>query len=247
MIYRIFFFCYKVLGIIFCSQFWHTDNFWIWMSLFIALYFVVVAIGSYYLKFNFFIESMSKGLEDGVMLTFDDGPHPETTPKILNLLKEQNVKATFFIIGKEAEKYPQLVKQINDEGHLIGNHSYSHSNFLPFFWSRKLKKDFKKAEGILKDITGKETVYIRPPFGATSPSYYKLLRKTSYKSIGWSFRSFDTLSKNKEDLKTKTFHAISLIDNPILLFHDTQQITLEVLPDILNYIKEKGKKTILPR
>jgi peptidoglycan/xylan/chitin deacetylase (PgdA/CDA1 family) len=107
---------------------------------FSSLYLAATAYGSFKIQANYFLKSINKGQRKSIALTFDDGPDPDTTPIILEILKQKNVKATFFVIGKKAEKYPELLRQIDEEGHIVANHSYSHHNLIAFFSTEKLKK-----------------------------------------------------------------------------------------------------------
>jgi peptidoglycan/xylan/chitin deacetylase (PgdA/CDA1 family) len=119
-----------------------------------------------------------------VWLTFDDGPTEEVTPFILDILKEENIKATFFLIGENIEQYPHLLKQIIKNGHRIGNHSYSHQNG----WLCKTHtylNDIHKCQKLMPENT-----LFRPPYGKISPLQIKELRK-SYKIILWDVLSWD--------------------------------------------------------
>ena len=238
MKFRIAFFTFNIFGIYLCVNYWNIPSFWVLIVAYILLFGIVVSLGSYFIGLNFFIPSVNKS--KGTVLTFDDGPHPERTPQILDILKEYNVKATFFVIGKEAEKHPEILKRVFEEGHLIGNHSYSHSNFIPFFRAKKLQRDYEKSRTIIASIIGKKPNYIRPPFGVTSPRYTKMFRKVNFVSVGWNFRSYDTTQKNIAVLVSKTLEAIQKNKNSILLFHDVEQITVEALPKILQELKASG-------
>ncbi|EKD82177.1 MAG: chitin deacetylase, partial [uncultured bacterium] len=99
-----------------------------------------------------------------IVLTFDDGPHPRTTPKVLEILRQRNIKAIFFVLGLQAAKYPALVKQIHDEGHLIGNHSYSHKN-LAQLSEEGLRGELNRTSRLIESITGSKPAYLRPPYG----------------------------------------------------------------------------------
>jgi len=244
MKHKIFFFLYKILGLILCLIYWDAQYFWWIMVAFLLVYLLIVALGSYFIRLNWFIKSVNHNNEEGVSFTFDDGPHPKNTTSILNTLKKYNVKATFFVIGKEAKKYPELIRQIFDEGHIIGNHSYSHSHFIPFFAKKKLINDYKKTDLILKNIIGQKPNYIRPPFGATSPKYTKLLNKTNYTSFGWTYRTFDTTSITRESLINNTLSAIERNNKTILLFHDTKDITVDSLDEILQKLNDNGTKIV---
>ena len=100
-----------------------------------------------------------------VALTFDDGPHPVYTEKLLDGLKERGVKATFFVTGEHAELHPEIIKRMHDEGHLIGNHTYSHIQ-LTDANREQFKEELIQTNEILHDITGDEVQYVRPPYGS---------------------------------------------------------------------------------
>ena len=105
-------------------------------------------------------------MEKAVALTFDDGPDPIHTPRILNILEENNIKATFFLIGSKIETYPELVKRIYEEGHIIGNHTFSTPSYT--LWnSNKIYEDIRKTNDIIYKITGKFPFFFRPPSGVT--------------------------------------------------------------------------------
>ena len=99
-----------------------------------------------------------------VALTFDDGPHPKYTAELLDGLKERGVHATFFVTGEHAEQYPELIKRMSEEGHLIGNHTYSHIQ-LKKSNHEKFKEELIKTNEIISDITGRDVTFVRPPYG----------------------------------------------------------------------------------
>lgn len=207
----------------------------VWLYLvFVFIWIVITAIGSFQIKWNYHLQSLNhnyKVSENHISITFDDGPNLEFTPKVLSLLKVHNAKATFFLIGKNAEKHPELVRQIIEEGHTIGNHSYSHSKNFGFFSSEKVAAELKQTNSILKEITGKELKLFRPPFGVTNPNIKKALKNTGHQSIGWSKRSFDTISVSEEKiLKRVTFN---LKKGDIILLHDSSAKTVAVLEQLL--------------
>ncbi len=210
----------------------------------VALIFVLVtAYGSIQVQANYFVDSINHGENTGIALTFDDGPDPNFTPQILEILEQHNLIGTFFIIGKKAESYPEILKEIHQKGHIIGNHSFSHSPYLPFFSTSKLKADIQHCTDIIKTLTGREIQLFRPPFGVTNPRYGKALKQLELQSIGWNIRSFDTIFKNPKQLFKRVSQKIE--KGNILLFHDTQQVTLQTLPELIRYCDEEGIK-ILP-
>src|SRR5690606_14685944 len=127
---------------------------WLYV-LFVIIWVLITAIGSFQIKMNYHFQSLNhnyKTSENHISITFDDGPNPDFTPKVLLLLKENNAKATFFLIGKNAEKHPEIVHQIIEDGHTIGNHSYSHSKNFGFFSAEKVAAELNQTNAILKKI-----------------------------------------------------------------------------------------------
>ncbi len=209
----------------------------------IALFYgAMVAYGSSQIKANYFIHSINRGKVDAVSFTFDDGPDKDITPKILELLEAENIKATFFVIGKKAAQHPELLKLMNEKGHTIANHSYSHSNMIGFFSSGRLKADIEHCTVVIRNAIEKTPLFFRPPFGVTNPIYASVLHTLSLTSIGWSLRSMDTVTTNEKQLVNKVTSSID--KTSIVLFHDTKKITLEALPEIIKYCRQKNLNII---
>ncbi len=210
---------------------------WLYV-LFVFIWFVITAIGSFQIRWNYHLQSLNhnyKVSENYISITFDDGPNPEFTPKVLSLLKEYGAKATFFLIGKNAEKYPELVQQIINEGHTIGSHSFSHSKNFGFFSTEKVAAELKQTNSILKEITGKELKLFRPPFGVTNPNIKKALKNTGYFSIGWSKRSLDTTNLSEEKILKRI--TSNLKKGDIILLHDSSAKTVAVLEQLLLFLQ----------
>lgn len=204
---------------------------------------VVIVLGASFIQFNYFIISINKSKNKGIAFTFDDGPHPEITPKILEILAQENIKATFFMVGHQLEENKALLLKIYNEGHTIGNHSFSHTKKLTLFSSINLIEDIEKCSLQIEKMIHQKPLFFRPPFGITTPRYKRALKHLCMKSIGWNIRSFDTIATNKKALYKKITRKIS--DGSIILFHDTQQITVDVLPEIIQFCKTNGI-TIVP-
>lgn len=172
--------------------------------------------------------------ENEVFLTFDDGPDPEVTSWVLDLLKTFNAKATFFCLGKNVEKYPDLFQLIKDEGHAVGNHTYSHLNG----WRTKNKMYFEDIESADKLI---QSNLFRPPYGRITPSQIRVL-KEKYRIIMWEVMSGDYSEKiNGGKSAGNVFKWSS--PGSIIVFHDIQQAfrNLNVdLPRILDGFRERG-------
>jgi peptidoglycan/xylan/chitin deacetylase (PgdA/CDA1 family) len=188
------------------------------------------------------IHKNSKVKDNLIALTFDDGPHPEFTAKALKLLKDYNAKASFFCIGKNAEKYPELVENILSEGHVIGNHSYSHINNYGFLSSKRVLQDIQQAQEVFNRITNLKLQFFRPPFGVTNPNIAKAIKELKLKTFGWQVRSFDTVAKDPD----KVFRKISakIQKGDIILLHDSNKISLEILEKLLQFLENKKFKSV---
>ncbi len=208
--------------------------------LFIA-WLTLTSIGSFNILWNYFLEAKCQNkncTKNIVALTFDDGVHAEFTPKVLELLKKHNVKATFFCIGKNVEKHPEIVKQIIADGHSIGNHTYNHSNNWGFLNTSKVKNELQKTDEIIKKITGRQTKLFRPPFGVTNPN----IAKADYEIIGWNVRSLDTVIKNPDKILKRITSKVKKGD--IILLHDTSQKSVAVLERLLLFLDKNQLKSV---
>jgi peptidoglycan/xylan/chitin deacetylase (PgdA/CDA1 family) len=180
-----------------------------------------------------------------ISITFDDGVcSPEQCAKVLDVLKHYNISATFFCVGKNLEKEAQIaiLKRIDSEGHIIGNHSYSHSGFYDFYSREQITKDTLKTDRIIEQHTGKTPLFYRPPYGITTPNIAKALRDLGHKTIGWSLRSLDTVIRDENILINRIKRNLKSGD--ILLFHDHVKHMPTFLPVFLEYILKEGYKII---
>ncbi len=203
------------------------------------VYIVLMAVGSAVIQKNYYLKAINRGRRDEakVALTFDDGPDENTTPAILEILEKHKVKAAFFVIGSKIEKNRRVLKLISDKGHLIGNHSWSHSSLFDFFLPRRMADEIDKTGNLIEDVTGEKPEFFRPPFGVTNPFLAKAIKRTGYKVMGWSLRTFDT-TKGKEFILRKIETKLS--NGDIILLHDTKPETVELLEDAISIIKNKG-------
>ncbi len=179
--------------------------------------------------------------ENKVYLTFDDGPTPEITQWILNQLKKYNTKATFFCIGDNIRKYPEVFKEVVKEGHTIGNHTFNHLNG----WKTN-KQDYienaKLFEEEYSKLSTEKCQLFRPPYGKIKPSQSKILRAMGYKIIMWDVLSvdFDVTITPEQCLENVLKNVRS---GSIIVFHDSVKafVNLEfVLPRTLEFLKQKG-------
>jgi peptidoglycan/xylan/chitin deacetylase (PgdA/CDA1 family) len=169
-----------------------------------------------------------------VYLTFDDGPVPEATPLVLDILAKHNVKATFFCVGENVKRNPEIYQRILNEGHGVGNHSYNHLNG----WKTNDKEYFENVEECAKVLDSK---LFRPPYGRMKYSQYKELKK-KYKVVMWDLLSYDYDAK----LSAETCLVMvrkNIRSGSIIVFHDSVKASLKIpvlLNGTLELIKQKG-------
>jgi peptidoglycan/xylan/chitin deacetylase (PgdA/CDA1 family) len=166
-----------------------------------------------------------------VALTFDDGPHPEFTPQMLDVLKEKNVKATFFLLGEEVEKYPDLVKRIQAEGHTIGNHSYQHEN-LKQLSDDKACAQVDRTNQLIYDITGAYPMYLRPPFGEWKNG---LECKTVMIEVFWNVDPKDWSIQNHAEIVKRVVTKVE--ENDIILMHDGYATSVSAAQEIIDNLR----------
>jgi len=176
-----------------------------------------------------------------VVLTFDDGP-TELTPLFLDLLNRYEVKAIFFCIGRQIAQYPQIVQRIKDEGHLIGNHTYSHIPQNCFASTAVMTQEIQQTDALLAQL-GIVTPYFRPPYGVTNPHIARAVSRTGKRVIGWDIRSLDTVIKDETRLWSRV--VSKLTQGNIILMHDTSERTLHVLEQLLEYLKANDYQVVL--
>ena len=204
---------------------------------------------------NFYskIQNLTNQKEKIAYLTFDDGPTLKSTKKILNILKEENVKASFFVIGKHVKEHPELVKQAYDEGHYIANHGYSHDN----------SKLYSSANAFINEITSTDIEigkaigidnycshifrfpngYMAPIFKSKKEEYVTLLSNIDYTYIDWNCLNKDSEKKYSNlELLNNLKQSAKGKDTLVVLMHDTSDVnqTDLVLKDSINYLKEQG-------
>ncbi len=203
------------------------------------VYLTTLFFGSYLIQLNFHIKSLNKADRtiNKIAITFDDGPTPQITENLLNVLEKHNVKATFFMIGKNIENNKNIVKKVDAQGHIIGNHSYYHANMFDMQSSKKMLAEITKTNKLIKSIINKEPTIFRPPFGITNPMLAKAVRKSKMHSIGWSLRSLDTIKTKNQTLKK----IKSKVKNgDIILLHDNNNNIIEITEEFINYTKNIG-------
>lgn len=152
-------------------------------------------------------------------LTFDDGPDPVSTRLVLKALREENVRATFFVVGKKAERHPEVLKEIVAAGHELGIHSYAHERLYSLLPPERVKADIERTREIIFSATGVRPIWFRPPVGQMSPRTALGAERAGVTVIGWGVRALDGLSKTTNE-KCQRRVVAGLAPGAIILLHD---------------------------
>ncbi len=178
-----------------------------------------------------------------VALTFDDAPDNHFTPMILDVLKKEGIRATFFVVGSRAMKHPEIMQRIVAEGHVIGNHSYDHAN-LPKLTDAAFREQITKTDRVIKEYTGYTPSYIRPPYGNISEEQLKWLASHHRKVVNWNVDSVDWKGLNVDEVCANVLPFTKA--GSIILQHsgggkgENLLGTVEALPHIIAAVREKG-------
>lgn len=209
----------------------------VWIFVLVALlWLATAAVGSSFMALEYHVKSFRRAKNPGsrIALTFDDGPAPETL-KLLDLLKAHEVKATFFCIGAQLEKHPEIARRVHGEGHLLANHSYSHSHFFDFFGTSKVAAELRKTDALIAEITGHKPRFFRPPYGVTNPSIRRALLQTKHLVMGWNLRSMDGVRDNIGNITQRVQSRLK--PGAIVLLHDNRTHSAAVLEQLLTSVR----------
>lgn len=168
-----------------------------------------------------------------IALTFDDGPSIYTE-ELLDGLKEREVRATFFVIGKSAVSYPKIVKRESAEGHLIGNHTYNHVEITKL-GDEQAREEIGKTNQVLEEMLGREIEYVRPPFGLWQK---KLERELNVLPVMWSIDPLDWTTENVDEIVNKVVTQAE--ENDIILLHDCYQSSVQAALQIVDILQKRG-------
>lgn len=175
-----------------------------------------------------------------ILLTFDDGPHPEITLGVLDILEEYSVEAIFFVVGKMVEKAPNILTEIIRRGHEIGNHSFIHNNPRPPSFLDNLK-DIRKCQDLIKKYTGESPRWFRPPLGHLSPSFLLISKLLSLNLINWSLGMQDWQCRSKKEAANAANAILERVKaGDIILLHDDNPSAIDILNIILPKLKDRG-------
>jgi len=214
---------------------------WFVLGLLLTTYLVIFTLGVSVLKLNFFVSATCRGdtTAKRVALTFDDGPDPAATPNLLEVLRHHQIKAAFFPVGTKTRDYPEIIKQIDQEGHILGNHSFRHVWWTNFLISEALDREIRMAQEAIGAAIGKVPAYFRPPMGLTNPHLRRALKKHRLSVVGWDVRPFDTTASTEKVIK----RVLKKIHNgSIIALHDTGRVPADLArltDEIVTKIKER--------
>src|ERR1700741_552628 len=228
-----------ILGFIafFCFKTSLDLSYW-YLILWIKLFAVIQFCGAYFIGLNFHINSINSLDSESkkVMLTFDDGPHDPNTTRVLEVLKKHDVKAVFFLIGKNFKENTIIVDRIVDDGHLIGNHSFSHHQWIDLWSSKKVTEDFRECQKLIEHYQSSKL--FRPPYGVTNPNIAKAVKCLVLQSVGWNIRSYDTSIRDVEKIKERILSQLK--PGAIILLHDRLEFMPELLDELIPEVKKQG-------
>ena len=184
-----------------------------------------------------------------VALTFDDGPHPEDTPAILEILQEAGVRATFFFVGKRARRYPEIVRRVAQSGHEIEVHSDTHPWWFSLASANRTRREVRDATGILNDLSGTRPRFFRPPMGHKSLTLSQVLHEQGLQMVTWSVRPFDTMRRTAETIRESVLSKVK--PGGIVLLHEgtgrepgKPSRTVQALPCMLKGLRERGLEPV---
>lgn len=185
-----------------------------------------------------------------VALTFDDGPDPEVTPQVLDLLDHAGAKASFFCLGARAAAHPEIVRDMVRRGHSVENHSHRHPNTFACYGLRALRREIEAAQKAIAEATGRRPAFFRAPIGLRSPLLDPVLARTGLRYVSWTRRGYDAVRADAAGVLRRLTRGLAAGD--VLLLHDGssartsggQPVVLQVLPALLEQVAAQGLKAV---
>lgn len=214
-----------------------------WALSVVIAYVALVLGGVLALRWRMFADAVVRGPRGarGVVLTFDDGPDPRWTPRVLEILAAHGAKATFFLIGRKAEQHPEIVRAILDAGHGVGLHSYAHDRLFALRRERRVREDLERGIAVLTNLTGERPVLFRPPIGHTGPLIARVADALDLVVVGWTISGHDGLASARvADVVARVRR--DLRHGAIILLHDAPErgerepAAVRALPAVLDAI-----------
>ena len=214
-------------------------------------YVALVLAGVFALRFRVFTDAIVRGPKGarGVVLTFDDGPDPEWTPRVLDTLDAAGAKATFFVIGRKVEAHPEIVREIVRRGHAVELHSYAHDRLFSLRGERRVRADLERGLAAIERVAGARPTLFRPPIGHTNPIIARVADALDLTVIGWSVSGRDGLRGANPAVVTARVRGAAE-DGAIVLLHDAAErgdhepAGPRALPDILRAIDAANLRVV---
>jgi peptidoglycan/xylan/chitin deacetylase (PgdA/CDA1 family) len=209
----------------------------------VVAYIAISACGATVMSLQYFVPVKWRAQStNAIAITFDDGPIEGKTTRILDILERHKVPGTFFCIGSRIKGNEQLMQRIDRGGHLIGNHSFFHGKTFDLMSAESVIEELKNTDLRVAETIGKKPKFFRPPYGVTNPMIAKAVRKLDYTVIGWSVRSFDTITKDPARLLKRLTSGLKGGD--VILFHDYCESTHAILSEFIDRAQQKGFRII---
>jgi peptidoglycan/xylan/chitin deacetylase (PgdA/CDA1 family) len=209
---------------------------WLWITLVVSGFFIFLSLGILFLRFQYFYPATFRNSSPEVILTFDDGPDPVHTPRILDTLKKYNIQAIFFVIGRKGQEHPEILQRILSEGHTVGNHTQNHPLFFALLNGKKVASEIDLFTKNIEPLVSKKISIFRPPIGYTNPIIARTLRKRRFKIVAWNVRSYDSF-KNRESLLKR---LMKTTPGSIVLLHDNLEQTADILEEYIVQTQANG-------
>lgn len=187
--------------------------------------------------------------DQGVVLTFDDGPHPEHTPKVLQILEDHDVKATFFVVGRKAKLYPELIREIHQRGHTLGLHGYQHDRLFSWKTPKYVQEDIERTQRVIEEACGERPALFRPPIGHVSSRTAAGAKRARVTLVAWSAKGRDGIADADPEQVLERLRA-GIKPGAILLLHDAAErddfepVCAAILPELLSAIQAAGLSVV---
>ena len=222
-----------------------------WALLVLGGYAGLLLAGALVLRWRAFVDAVVRGPAGsrGVALTFDDGPSPRSTPRVLEVLAARGVRATFFIVGRKAEEHPEVVRAILEGGHAVGLHGYAHDRLFALRSEHRVREDLQRGIAVVERLTGRPPVLFRPPIGHTNPIIARVADALGLVVVGWSVAGRDGVARARpEDVVARVRRGLG--DGAIVLLHDAAEredhepACVRALPAILDAIEAERLRVV---
>lgn len=225
---------------------------WIVALVLLAAYLVVVAWAVFHVNSSIWARTLWRAPApiNAVALTFDDGPDPEFTPRVLELLRAKDVHAAFFCVGSRVREHPELARRIAEAGHLLGNHSDSHAMWINFSARKRLRREIAACNDAIEQAAGVKPRLYRAPHGFKNPALGDVLREQGMTAIGWQVRGFDAVVSDAGRIaqrivdKAKAGGVILLHDGAGLQGSRDRAATLAALPVVIDGLRAQGLEIV---